>query len=112
MSFVYTELGKRYLVRRRLAKEGIIDRTHITKMPGTKPMRIVRFCYSAKTVEFIFDPIYADFCEEYFAALAAGEKWRARWIRVRYYKDFARATGWFGVGKLVKTVFEYLGKIA
>ncbi len=80
--------------------------------PGTKSMRLARFCYSAKTIERVFDPIYADFCEEYFAALAAGERWKARWIRFRYYKDFAKAIGLFGVVRLAKTVFEYWEKIA
>ena len=80
--------------------------------PGAMLMAFIHFCYSAKTIERIFDPIYADFCEEYFAALAAGEKWHARWIRVRYYKDFVQAVGFFGIVRLAKTVFEYWEKIA
>lgn len=75
-------------------------------------MALVRLCYSAKSIEKIFEPIYADFCEEHFAALAAGEKWHARWIRVRYYKDFGKAVSLFGVVRLAKTVFEYWEKIA
>ena len=84
----------------------------ITKTPGTKLMDWVRLCYSAKSVDKIFEPIYADFCEEYFAALASGHTWHARWIRVRYYKDFVKAVGLFGVVRLAKTVFEYWEKIA
>ena len=84
----------------------------LTKPPGTKLMKMARFCYSAKTIEEVFEPTYADFYEEYFAALAAGHKWKARWIRVRYYKDFAQAVAMFGVVRLAKTVFEYWEKIA
>ncbi len=75
-------------------------------------MGLVRLCYSAKTVEHIFDPIYADFYEEYSAALVAGEKWHARWIRVRYYMAFVQTVGLFGVVRLAKTAFEYWGKVA
>lgn len=64
------------------------------------------------TIERVFDPIYADFCEEYFAALDAGEKWHAHWIRVRFYKDFVKVVGLFGVVRLAKTVFAYWEKIA
>lgn len=84
----------------------------ITGAPSNKLIKLVLFVYSAKTIERIFDPIYADFCEEYFAALAAGEKWHARWICIRYYKDFVKAIGLFGVVRLAKTVFEYWEKIA
>ena len=84
----------------------------IAKPPGSKLMEFVRFLYAAKSIERIFDPIYADFCDEYFTALAAGEKWHARWIRVRYYKDFVKAVGLFGFVRLAKTVFEYWEKIA
>ena len=84
----------------------------IKSAPGARLLPFVRLCYSAKSIEKIFEPIYADFCEEYFAALAAGEKWHARWIRVRYYKDFAKAVSMFGVVRLAKTVFEYWEKIA
>ena len=84
----------------------------IKSAPGARLLPFVRFCYSAKNVQRIFEPIYADFCEEYFAALSAGKKWHAHWIRVRYYKDFVKAVGLFGVVRLAKTVFEYWEKIA
>ena len=86
--------------------------SNVSKMPGTRLMALIRFCYSAKTIERIFDPIYADFYEEYFAALAAGKKWHAPWIRVRYYKDFVKAVGLFGIVRLAKTMFEYWEKTA
>ena len=88
------------------------SKPEITKASGTKLMALARFCYSTKTVGRIFEPIYADFCEEYYAALAADEKWKVRWIRLRFYKDFAKAIGLFGVVRLAKTVFEYWEKIA
>ena len=84
----------------------------IKRAPGARLLPFVRFFYSAKSVEQAFEPIYADFCEEYFAALAAGRKGHARWIRLRYYKDFVTAVGLFGVVRLAKTVFEYWEKIA
>ena len=86
--------------------------SQVAKPPGSKLMALIRLCYSAKSVDKIFDPIYADFCEEYFAVLAAGKKWHTRWIRVRYYKDFVKAIGLFGVVRLARTVFEYWEKIA
>ncbi len=84
----------------------------IKSAPGARLLPLVRLCYSAKSIEKIFEPIYADFCEEYFAALDAGEKWHAGWIRVRYYKNFVQAVSLFGVVRLAKTVFEYWEKIA
>jgi len=84
----------------------------IKNAPGTKLRPLVRLAYSAKSIEKVFDPIYADFCEEYFAALAAGRKGHAHWIQVRYYKDFVKAVSLFGVVRLAKTVFEYWEKIA
>ncbi len=60
----------------------------------------------------IQDSGYGILDEEYFAALAAGRKGHARWIRVRYYKDFVKAVSLFGVVRVAKTMFEYWEKIA
>lgn len=49
---------------------------------------IIRFLYSNKTQRDVFEPITADWQEEYFEALFRKEIWKARWINVRYIYAF------------------------
>ncbi len=87
-------------------------RLRISKTPGSRLTKTARFFYSPKTVKRVFEPIYADFMEEYTVALAAGHRWHARWVCVRYYWSFAKAMGLFGLVNLAKTIFVYWKKIA
>ncbi len=67
------------------------------------------FLYSNKTQKEIFEPIVADWQEEYFEALFKKEIWKARWINVRYTYAFLAAM-WqkSPIGDLI----EFISKIA
>lgn len=70
---------------------------------------ISKFSYSVKTQKEVFDPIIADWQEEYFEALFKKEIWKARWINVRYTYAFIVAM-WqkSPIGDLI----EFVRKIA
>jgi hypothetical protein len=57
----------------------------IQKPPGFSLERFLRFLVSKKSYERVYGQIIADMREEYFEALHAGEKRKARWIVVRAY---------------------------
>lgn len=54
-------------------------------------LKVVTFFFSSRTVKEIFNPITADWQEEYFEALSKKEIWKARWINVRYTYAFLGA---------------------
>ena len=64
---------------------------HIKLLPSALWLKIVIFLYSSKTVREVFEPIVADWQEEYFEALFKKEIWKARWINVRYTYAFLAA---------------------
>lgn len=70
---------------------------------------ITNFFFSRRNQKEIFEPIIADWQEEYFEALSKNEIWKARWINVRYTYAFLGAM-W------QKTPFgdliEFISKIA
>ena len=70
---------------------------------------IVNFLYSDKIQKEVFDPIVADWQEEYFEALFKKEIWKAHWINIRYTYAFIIAM-WqkSPVGDLI----EFIRKIA
>ena len=72
-------------------------------------LRIVNLFYSDKIRKEIFQPIAADWQEEYFEALFKKEIWKARWINVRYTYAFLVAM-WqkSPIGDLI----EFFSKIA
>lgn len=65
----------------------------IRQAPGSTHLGVVDFFYSPHTVEETFKPLIADWRFEYFAALAAQKRNKARWISVRYNYRFALALG-------------------
>ena len=56
-------------------------------------MRFARFFFSPESITEIFEPLYKDFWYEYEKAFVAGHKWKGRWIRLRHYWAFVKATG-------------------
>ncbi len=72
-------------------------------------LKISDFLFSANTQKEIFEPIVADWQEEYFEALFKKEIWKARWINVRYTYAFLAAM-WqkSPIGDLI----EFISKIA
>lgn len=71
--------------------------------------KVSNFIYSNKTQKDTFEPIVADWQEEYFEALFKNEIWKARWINVRYTYAFVVAM-WqkSPIGDLI----EFVRKIA
>lgn len=83
----------------------------IAKPPGRWLDLFAEFFYSTKTYERVFQQIICDFRGEYFDALSANRKWKAKWIRSRYTVHFAKTVvahgiayfgDVFGIGKLFK----------
>jgi hypothetical protein len=58
--------------------------------PGGRAYAIASFFCSKRTMARIIDPMLADMREEYFEALAKGQKWKARWIHLSYYWGFVK----------------------
>ena len=56
-----------------------------------KLFRLIEFIFSAKTQKEIFEPLCADWQNEYFEALFKKEVWKSRWINVRYTHAFLAA---------------------
>jgi hypothetical protein len=76
---------------------------------GYKYLNITSFFYSPRTQKEIFEPIIADWQEEYFEALSKKETWKSRWINVRYTYAFLGAM-WqkSPLGNLI----EFISKLA
>ena len=74
-----------------------------------KLLKVTEFLFSPKTQKEVFQPIAADWNEEYFEALFKQEIWKARWINVRYTYAFI-VTMWqkSPIGDLI----EFISKIA
>ena len=72
-------------------------------------LKISDLLFSPKTQKEIFEPIVADWQEEYFEALFKKEIWKARWINVRYTYAFLVAM-WqkSPIGDLI----EFISKLA
>ena len=53
--------------------------------------KVNSYLFSSKTNKEVFEPIVADWQEEYFEALSKKEIWKARWINGRYSYAFVLA---------------------
>ena len=73
--------------------------------PGSRLSRCVECFYSKRTVGQVFFLIIADMQHEYIEALAKGEKWKARWVRLRGYWGFFNAMGLQSIVGLVKKIW-------
>jgi hypothetical protein len=78
----------------------------IVRPPGSRLHALAGFFYSPKVMERIFDPMLEDMRSEYFAALANGRIWRARWARLSYYWSFAKVIPLHSFTALGKQLFE------
>jgi hypothetical protein len=85
------------------------DKLGIYNTPNYYFSKTSNFFFSIKTQKDTFEPIVADWQEEYFEALHKKEIWKARWINVRYTYGFIMAM-WqkSPLGDLL----EYVRKIA
>jgi hypothetical protein len=84
-------------------------RTRIRRAPGAYVLNISEFLFSPKTLTMVVNPIIADMQAEYFAALAAGRRYKAIWICARGYWSLVKAVGLFS---LVRTVAEVWRKMS
>ncbi len=76
---------------------------------SSKFLSLINFLYSTKTKKEVFEPIVADWQEEYFEALFKKEIWKARWINVRYtYAFLITMLQKSPIGDLI----EFISKIA
>ena len=82
------------------------EQNSLSRIPLHRVMEAVRFIYSRKSVEKIFDPIFSDFCEEYYYALDKKKALKAKWTILIYAIAFLKAAGLFSLVKLVKFVHE------
>ena len=69
------------------------QRKRLHRPPGASLLRLSEFIYSRKKYETVLRPTIVDMREEYFEALAAGRKWKSRWVRVRGIWSFGAAVG-------------------
>jgi len=81
--FIAWDFGK-VVLRRVNEKEFLLS-------SSTNLLKISDFLFSPKTQKEIFEPIAADWQEEYFEALFKKEIWKVRWINVRYTYAFLAA---------------------
>lgn len=75
-------------------KQGVrsdIVGVRVEKPPGTLMLKVTDFFFSKKTVLLTFQPLIADWQEEYFEALSGKRYHKARWVSLRYYWAFAKA---------------------
>jgi hypothetical protein len=82
------------------------SQNHVKKAPGTTLLSIVEFLFAPKTVEGTFNPIVADWRNEFFEALKQGRTRKARWISIRYTYSFILAMSLSKVFAFFKSVIS------
>ena len=70
---------------------------------------VSEFVFSKKTLEHVVDPIIADMQAEYFEALEAKRRYKARWVLIRGHWSFFKTVG---LHSIVKAVFEVWRKVS
>ena len=92
---------------RRLGKVGqtatdwlarLASRRKVRRPVGSSLRGVAEFVFSKKSCEQIYDPLVSDLRIEYFEALAANRRWKARWVRARGYGSFLTAVLAHAVG--------------
>ncbi len=51
--------------------------------PGHRLLRFADFAFSRRNYSLVLHPVVRDLRHEYLTALAAGRRWKARWVRLR-----------------------------
>jgi hypothetical protein len=74
-------------------EEKRMKKAKISSPPGAFLASVADFFFSTKSRTLALDPILADMQLEYFVALSAGRKWKARTIRVCGCASFWKAAG-------------------
>ena len=81
-------------------------RRSVSGAPGARFMRGARILFSKKNVERVLEPIHSDFWIEYQESLAAGERWHARWIRVRFAFTFVGTAATLIPAKALRKIWD------
>lgn len=76
--------------------------------PGGRLMGIIRTVYPTKRFERVFDPLYADFCADYFEACKGESVLRQRVLVLRFYYDLVKTAGVLSAARLAG---HFLGEI-
>ncbi|MCZ0934989.1 MAG: hypothetical protein OXJ54_07390, partial [Gemmatimonadetes bacterium] len=87
-------LGRRLRKVRQTATNRLVrlaSRRTVRRSVGCSLRDVAEFVFPRKSCEQIFDPLIGDLQFEYFEALAANRKWKARWVRLQGYGSFAKA---------------------
>ena len=61
--------------------------------PGHRLLRFAEFAFPRRDYRLVLEPVVRDLRAEYLAALAAGRRWKARWVRLRGTWAFWSAVG-------------------
>ncbi len=80
--------------------------TALVAPPGHRLLRFADFAFSRRDYRLVLQPVVGDLRGEYLAALAAGRRWKARWVRLRGTWAFWAAV----VGLLPLPVVDWLLK--
>ena len=59
------------------------DEVTVVAPPGHRLLRFAEFAFSRRSYLLVFEPVISDLRREYLEALAAGRRWKARWVRLR-----------------------------
>ncbi len=82
----------------------LIAVTVLVTPPGHRLLRFAEFACSRRDYRLVLEPVIRDLRHEYLAALAAGRRWKARWVRLRGTWAFWAAA----VGLLPLPVVDWL----
>jgi hypothetical protein len=74
------------------------------KAPGSLVLRFADFFCSPKTVDQVFEPLVADWQDEYFLALSEHRTLKAKWISMRYLWSAVCALGLTRLFSLIKSI--------
>ncbi|PBB36750.1 hypothetical protein [Mesorhizobium sp. WSM3868] len=82
------------------------ERPTIKKAPASRLLLALKFIFPGRAYERIFKQIVADFREEYFEALSAGENARARWLTICFYLNLMWTTVFWVGTAIAKKLYD------
>ena len=82
----------------------------LTRPPAYRTTKLFSFLLYKKEKVRIYDPIYSDFFLEYCEAVKSKQKWRARWLHLRFYFDVVKAFSLQTAAKLLWGVVDFVRK--
>jgi hypothetical protein len=80
----------------------------VVRPPGSRLRLILSWFYSKKTMEHVFNEIFADLEIEYNEALSHEQRVKAAWVRLRGYWSIINAIGLQSIVSVGKKIFAFL----